>query len=232
MINYYSKKDTSNDRQAECEWMVRTQIMSRDIRDRAVLDSMLSVPRHEFVKENKREFAYYDTALEIEAEQTISQPYIVALMAQALELKVNDKVLEIGTGSGYSAAILSQMAMNVITIERHDLLADLAKERFRKLGYKNIEVIVGDGTLGWPEKAPFDAILVTAGGPMIPIPLVEQLALGGRLVIPVGDQGEQHLLRVKKTIDGELIEDDLGAVCFVPLIGTKGWNQSDIGNFS
>ncbi|HBV87647.1 MAG: protein-L-isoaspartate(D-aspartate) O-methyltransferase [Desulfosporosinus sp.] len=225
-------KDTSNDRQAECEWMIRTQIMSRDITNEAVINSMLSVPRHKFVMEDKQELAYYDTALEIEEEQTISQPYIVALMAQALELKANDKVLEIGTGSGYSAAILSRMARKVITIERHDLLAELAKERFRSQGYNNIDVLVGDGTLGWSEKAPFDAILVTAGGPKIPIPLIEQLALGGRLVIPVGDQGEQHLLRVKKTIDGELIEDNLGAVRFVPLIGTKGWNQDDVGNFS
>ncbi|WP_291350717.1 protein-L-isoaspartate(D-aspartate) O-methyltransferase [Desulfosporosinus sp.] len=232
MANDYYMKDTSNDRQAECEWMIRTQIMSRDITNEAVINSMLSVPRHKFVMEDKQELAYYDTALEIEEEQTISQPYIVALMAQALELKANDKVLEIGTGSGYSAAILSRMARKVITIERHDLLAELAKERFRSQGYNNIDVLVGDGTLGWSEKAPFDAILVTAGGPKIPIPLIEQLALGGRLVIPVGDQGEQHLLRVKKTIDGELIEDNLGAVRFVPLIGTKGWNQDDVGNFS
>ncbi len=232
VANDYYMKDTSNDRQAECEWMIRTQIMSRDITNEAVINSMLSVPRHKFVMEDKQELAYYDTALEIEEEQTISQPYIVALMAQALELKANDKVLEIGTGSGYSAAILSRMARKVITIERHDLLAELAKERFRSQGYNNIDVLVGDGTLGWSEKAPFDAILVTAGGPKIPIPLIEQLALGGRLVIPVGDQGEQHLLRVKKTIDGELIEDNLGAVRFVPLIGTKGWNQDDVGNFS
>jgi len=228
----YFKNDSSNDRQAEREWMVKTQLMSRDITDEAVINSMLTVPRHRFVTEDKQEFAYYDTALEIEAKQTISQPYIVALMAQALELKTSDKVLEIGTGSGYSAAILSRMAMNVYTIERHDILADLAKERFRNQGYENIEVCVGDGTLGWPEKAPFNAILVTAGGPVIPDSLVDQLALEGRLVIPVGDKGEQHLLRIKKTITSELIEEDLGEVRFVPLIGTKGWNEGDLGKLT
>ncbi len=221
----YSEKDLLNDRHAEREWMVRTQLIDRDITDEAVIHSLLKVLRHRFVNEDKQEFAYYDTALEIEAEQTISQPYIVALMAQALGLKANDKVLEIGTGSGYSAAVLSRMALSVYTIERHDLLARLAEERFRNQGYKNIEVRVGDGTLGWLEKAPFNAILVTAGGPVIPDSLVNQLALGGRLVIPVGDKGEQHLLRVKKTLENELIEETLGLVRFVPLIGTKGWNE-------
>lgn len=224
----YCERGHSNERQAECEWMVQTQIMSRDITDEAVINSMLMVPRHRFVKEDKQEYAYYDTALEIEAEQTISQPYIVALMAQALELKASDKVLEIGTGSGYSAAILSRIAKNIYTIERHVLLSDLAKERFAELGYGNIEVCVGDGTLGWPQKAPFNAILVTAGGPAIPDSLVDQLALGGQIVIPIGDKGGQHLLRIKKTTSGELIEEDLGAVRFVPLIGTKGWSESQM----
>ncbi|EHQ87982.1 protein-L-isoaspartate and D-aspartate O-methyltransferase [Desulfosporosinus youngiae DSM 17734] len=227
----YSENGHSNHRQAECEWMVQTQIMSRDIRDEAVLNSMLMVPRHRFVREDRQEYAYYDTALEIEAEQTISQPYMVALMAQALELKASDKVLEIGTGSGYSAAILSRIATNIFTIERHALLADLAKERFRKLGYGNIEVCVGDGTLGWPERAPFDGILVTAGGPAIPDTLVGQLAFGGRIVIPVGDKGEQHLLRVRRMMSGELIQEDLGTVRFVPLIGAKGWSGPN-GNLS
>jgi len=223
-------KDDLDARQAEREWMVHTQLMGRDITDEAVINSMLTVPRHRFIKEDKQELAYYDTALEIEADQTISQPYIVALMAQALELKASDKVLEIGTGSGYSTAILSRIAMTVYTIERHNLLADLAKERLMNQGYENIEVCVGDGTLGWPEKAPFDAILVTAGGPTIPDPLIDQLAIEGRLVIPVGEKGEQHLLRIKKTITSELIEEDLGAVRFVPLIGSKGWNEGDIEN--
>jgi len=223
-------KDDLNGREAEREWMVRTQLRSRDITDEAVIQSMLIVPRHRYVKEDKQELAYYDTALEIEAEQTISQPYIVALMAQALELKTSDKALEIGTGSGYSAAILSRMAKRVYTIERHNLLAHLAEERFNSQGYENIEVRVGDGTLGWTEKAPFDAILVTAGGPKIPDSLIEQLAPGGRLVIPVGKKEDQHLVRVKKTLLSELIEEDLGAVRFVPLIGTKGWKEAEAGS--
>ena len=227
MTKNYNEVD-SEERLAEREWMVQTQLMGRDITDGAVIDSMLIVPRHRFVKENKQVYAYYDNALEIEAGQTISQPYIVALMAQALELKASDNVLEIGTGSGYSAAILSRLAMNVYTIERHEVLANLAKERFNGLGYNNIEVLVGDGTLGWPEKAPFEAILVTAGGPVIPDSLIDQLAIGGRLVIPVGEKGEQKLIRVKKTVTGELIEESLGSVRFVSLIGTKGWSEDSL----
>ena len=222
----YSKFDDSDERLAEREWMVQTQLIGRDIEDEAVINSMLTIPRHRFVKEDKQAYAYYDTALEIDVGQTISQPYIVALMAQALGLKESDKVLEIGTGSGYSAAILSRMAVYIYTIERHDVLAQLAKERFNNLGYKNIEVHIGDGTLGWPEKAPFEAILVTAGGPVIPDSLIDQLAIGGRLVIPVGNKGEQKLMRVKKTATNELIEENLVSVRFVPLIGTEGWGEA------
>jgi len=220
----YNKGDL-DERLAEREWMVQTQLMGRDITNEAVINSMLIVPRHKYVMEDKQEYAYYDTALEIEAGQTISQPYIVALMAQALELKASDIVLEVGTGSGYSAAILSRIALNIYTIERHGVLAHLAKERFKNQGYENIGVRVGDGTLGWTEKEPFDAILVTAGGPVIPDSLINQLAIGGRLVIPVGDKGEQRLMRVKKTAASELIEENLGLVRFVPLIGTKGWSE-------
>lgn len=227
MTEDYSK-DNSHGRLAEREWMVQTQLMDRDITDEAVIKSMLTVPRHRFVKEDQQAYSYYDNALEIEVGQTISQPYIVALMAQALELKESDKVLEVGTGSGYSAAILSRMAANIYTIERHEVLAHLAKERFKIQGYNNIEVHVGDGTLGWPENAPFDAILVTAGGPVIPDSLIDQLAIGGRLVIPVGDKGEQKLMRVKKTVTSELIEENLGSVRFVPLIGTEGWGEPNI----
>lgn len=218
-------KGDFDQRLSECEWMIQTQLIGRDIIDEAVINSMLIVPRHKFVAEDKREYAYYDTALEIEAGQTISQPYIVALMAQSLELKASDNVLEIGTGSGYSAAILSRIAAQVYTIERHDILAKSAKERFQNQGYDNINVRVGDGTLGWAEKAPFQAILVTAGGPVIPDSLIGQLAVGGRLVMPVGDKEEQKLLRVKKTASSELIKENLGLVRFVPLIGTEGWGQ-------
>jgi protein-L-isoaspartate(D-aspartate) O-methyltransferase len=225
LIKDYSKYD-SDERLPEREWMVQTQLKVRDIKDEAVINSMLTIPRHMFVKEDKQAYAYYDTPLKIDAGQTISQPYIVALMAQALGLKASDKVLEIGTGSGYSAAILSRMAEYIYTIERHDVLAHLAKERFKNLGYKNIEVHVGDGTLGWPEKAPFDAILITAGGPVIPDSLIDQLAIGGRLVIPVGNKEQQKLTRVKKTATNKLIEENLGSVCFVPLIGTEGWGEA------
>lgn len=220
------KGDFFDGREAECEWMVETQLMRRDITDEAVIKSMLTVPRHRYVSADKQALAYYDTALKIEEGQTISQPYIVALMAQALELKVGDKVLEIGTGSGYSAAILSRMALSISTIERHIVLAHLARERFRNQGYTNIEVRVGDGTLGWSEKAPYDAILVTAGGPEIPDSLIDQLADGGRLVIPVGNKENQHLQRIRKTLTGELLEENLGLVRFVPLIGTKGWSET------
>lgn len=224
MTKNYNEVDL-DERLGEREWMVQTQLLGRDIKDDAVLNSMLIVPRHKYVREDKQEYAYYDAALEIEAGQTISQPYIVALMAQALALKASDTVLEIGTGSGYSTAVLSHMAENIYTIERHEVLADLAKARFNIQGYNKIEVHVGDGTLGWPEKAPFNAILVTAGGPVIPDSLINQLAISGRLVIPVGDKEEQKLMRVTKTEISGLIEENLGPVRFVTLIGTKGWNE-------
>jgi len=219
-----------DERLVEREWMVRTQLMGRDITNEEVIKSMLTVPRHMYVMEDRQEYAYYDNALEIESGQTISQPYIVALMSQALELKQSDKVLEIGTGSGYSAAILSHLAEYIYTIERHEVLAHSAKIRFQKQGYVNIEVRVGDGTLGWPQKSPFDAILVTAGGPVIPDSLIEQLAIGGRLVIPVGDQGGQKLVRVKKTGTSEHIIENLGLVRFVPLIGENGWSDQNTLN--
>ncbi len=223
-----TNNEALNDRLAEREWMVQTQLIGRDITDEAVINSMLIVPRHKYVMKDKQDYAYYDTAMEIEAGQTISQPYIVALMAQALELKASDNILEIGTGSGYSAAILSRIATYVYTVERHHILVQSAKERFQNQGYLNIEVQVGDGTLGWLEKAPFDAILVTAGGPVVPDSLINQLADGGRLVIPVGDKGEQKLMRIKKISTNELIEENLGSVRFVPLIGVKGWGSDKV----
>src|SRR2546423_12369473 len=168
------------------ERMVQRQVARRGVRDVRVLEAMREVPREAFVPEGLEEFAYEDSPLPIEAGQTISQPYIVAAMIEAAEVQPGDRALEIGTGSGYAAAVLSQIADQVYTIERHPELAETAKMRFRELGYDNIEVRVGDGTLGWPDAAPFDAIIVTAAGPGIPKPLREQLAIGGRLVVPVG----------------------------------------------
>lgn len=227
MINNYSK-GYFDERLSEREWMVKTQLIGRGISDESVINGMLMVPRHKYVLEDKQKYAYSDTALGIEAGQTISQPYIVALMAQALELKESDIVLEIGTGSGYSAAVLSRIAAYIYTIERHDSLAQIARGRFQNQGYENIEVLVGDGTFGLMDKAPFNAILVTAGGPIIPDSLIHQLDVGGRLVIPVGEKEEQKLKRIKKTQTNELIEEDLGSVRFVPLIGAKGWNEKNL----
>ncbi|KPK55053.1 MAG: protein-L-isoaspartate O-methyltransferase, partial [Myxococcales bacterium SG8_38_1] len=166
------------------------------------------------------EFAYEDTPLPIEEGQTISQPFIVAAMAEALKLGPEDRVLEIGTGSGYAAAVLGEVAGEVYTVERHRLLAEQAESRLESLGYHNVHVLCGDGTLGWPEQAPFDAILVSAGGPNVPSLLLEQLAPEGRIVIPVGtDLRDQRLLRVTKKPDGTTSSEDLGGVRFVPLIG-------------
>lgn len=210
---------TADGRRAEREAMVRRQLQARGVRDTRVLRAMASVPREAFVPEHLAEFAYTDTALPIEASQTISQPFIVALMAEALELEPDDRVLEIGTGSGYAAAVLSRLAREVYSIERHEGLARQAAERMRRLGYDNVEIRHGDGRLGWPDKAPFDAIVVTAGGEAVPQPLLEQLAVGGRLVIPVGESGRgMSLARITRTADAEYEQEDLGPVQFVPLL--------------
>ncbi|HLF30590.1 MAG TPA: protein-L-isoaspartate(D-aspartate) O-methyltransferase [Xanthomonadales bacterium] len=201
-------------------------LQRRGIRDQAVLDAMMAVPREQFVGLDLAEFAYDDTPLPIEEGQTISQPYIVALMTEALHLKPADSVLEIGTGSGYAAAILSRVARQVYTIERHRSLAHQAETRLGKLGYQNVKVLCGDGTLGWPEHAPYDAIVVAAGGPEAPRALIEQLALGGRMVIPAGPSlSEQKLLRITRTSEKEVEIEELGAVRFVPLIGEQGWRD-------
>jgi protein-L-isoaspartate(D-aspartate) O-methyltransferase len=207
--------------------MVETQIRRRGILDPRVLAAMAKVPRHRFVPGHLWEQAYSDYPLPIGEEQTISQPYIVALMTEALELAGPEKVLELGTGSGYQAAILGELAAQVFTIERIPSLARAAQQVLTSLGYANVHVVVADGTLGWPAEAPFDAILVTAGSPQVPPPLVDQLAMGGRLVIPVGDRYTQTLTRVRRTPEG-LKHEYLGGCRFVKLIGRHGW-QAETG---
>ncbi|MCW5734880.1 MAG: protein-L-isoaspartate(D-aspartate) O-methyltransferase [Enhydrobacter sp.] len=205
--------------------MVAVQIERRGVRDRHVLEAMREVPREAFVEPGFEEFAYEDTPLRIGEGQTISQPYIVALMIETAEVTPGDRVLEIGAGSGYAAAVLSRIAGRVHAIERHASLAEAARQRFRKLGYE-VELRVGDGTLGWPEAAPFDAIVVSAGGPAVPEALERQLAVGGRLVIPVGaEEGRQTLLKLTRKADGSFDKEERGSVIFVPLIGEQGWAE-------
>ncbi len=199
--------------------MVETQIKARGIKDEKVINAMLKVERHLFVPPQYRKYAYEDTPLPIGEGQTISQPYIVALMTELLELKGNEKVLEIGTGSGYQAAILAEIAREVYTIEIIESLAKSAEERLKKLGYKNIKVKCGDGFLGWKEYAPFDRIIVTCAPSSIPPPLLEQLAEGGKMVIPVGDYFQELKLVEKKK--GKVIEKTIIPVRFVPMIRKK-----------
>lgn len=207
--------------------MVKAQVEARGITDPHLLAAMREVPREAFVGEALAEFAYEDCPLPIDEGQAISQPYIVALMIEAAKVGPYDRVLEVGAGSGYAAAVLSRVADHVHAIERQAGLAVRAAERFARLGYGNIELRTGDGSAGWPEAAPFDAILVSAGGPHVPGPLKRQLAIGGRLVMPVGDVdgegGGQRLVRVTRREDGRYDEEDLGDVRFVPLIGAYGW---------
>lgn len=204
--------------------MVEEQIRSRGIRDERVLAAMRQVPRHEFVPSGQMAAAYEDRALPIGLEQTISQPYMVAAMTEALRVGPAQRVLEVGTGSGYQTAILSLLASQVYTIERHDAMARRAAALLEQLGYGRIHFRVGDGSLGWPEEAPFDRILVTAGAPEVPKPLVEQLAEGGRLVVPVGRSGTQSLVVVERYRDKTV--EHHGMLCrFVPLIGAAGWPE-------
>jgi protein-L-isoaspartate(D-aspartate) O-methyltransferase len=205
------------DFQSMKEEMVETQIRARGIKDETVLNAMLKVDRHEFVPEEARHLAYSDRPLPIGEGQTISQPYIVALMTELLELKKGDRVLEIGTGSGYQAAILAELANHLYTIEIIESLGRSAEGLLRKLGYKNITVKIGDGYIGWEEFAPFDAIIVTAAPPHIPQPLLDQLKERGRLVIPVGDY-YQELKKVTK-VKGEIKSQDIIPVVFVPMTG-------------
>lgn len=203
--------------------MVERHLARRGIADPRVLKAMETVPREAFVEEGFEEFAYEDSPLPIAEGQTISQPYIVARMAEAAQIDAADNVLEVGAGSGYAAAVLSHLARQVSAIEWHAVLAEKAAERLAALGRRNVEVRTGDGTGGWPEKAPFDAILVSAGGPAAPPALKEQLEIGGRLIIPIGrHEHAQRLTRITRLAADRYEEEDLGGVVFVPLIGEAG----------
>ncbi len=203
--------------------MVEAQLARRGIRDARVLEAMRTVPREEFVLPRWRDAAYDDRPLPIEEGQTISQPWVVARMAEAARVSAADRVLEVGGGSGYAAAVLGLLAREVHVVERHPPLAEAARARLHRLGETNVHVHEGDGTIGLPDLAPFDAIIVSAGGPRVPEALKAQLSDGGRLVIPTGTmRNSQRLLLVLR--EGEAFEtEDLGAVCFVPLIGAEGW---------
>ncbi len=202
--------------------MVTEQIERRGIRDVRVVEAMRTVPRHLFVPEQYLQDAYADKPLPIGYHQTISQPYIVALMLEALVLRGTERVLEIGTGSGYQAALLSRLAAQVFTVEVIPELAAAAQAVLARLGCRNVTVCVANGSLGWPTHAPYDAIIVAAASPIVPPSLLGQLADGGRLVLPVGDRYNQTLLRVRKQ-NGRVTTENLGACSFVPLVGEQGW---------
>jgi protein-L-isoaspartate(D-aspartate) O-methyltransferase len=211
---------------SEREAMVERQLRRRGIAEKWILDAFLAVPREAFVGPGYAHLAYGDHPLPIAAGQTISQPYIVALMIQAARIAPGDRVLEVGAGSGYAAAVISRIAARVIGIERQHDLIEAARGRLERLGYDNVEILEGDGTRGCPEQAPFDAILAAASGKHVPGPWLAQLADGGRIVMPVGDpQAVQQLIKVTRGADGELVRENLGAVRFVPLIGEEGWAE-------
>lgn len=205
--------------------MVREQIIGRGIEDTAVIQAMRTVPREQFVLAEYRAYAYEDSPLPIPAHQTISQPYVVAYMLEALGLQPSDRVLEIGAGSGYAAALLSRMAAEVHTVERHERLVIYARERLSALGYENVHVHHADGSLGWPPAAPYDGIVVAAGGPVVPPSLKQQLQVHGRLVMPVGKRGSQNLVRLVRQNENEYQQTNLGPVKFVPLVGEEGWGK-------
>ena len=218
---------TMTDFTADREAMVEQQLRRRGIRHTAIHDAFLAVPRECFVSEEYRHLAYGDHPLPIEAGQTISQPYIVALMIEAAEIKPGDKVLEVGAGSGYAAAVISRIAGRVIAIERQHDLVEIARERIQHLGYYNVEIVEGDGTRGCRDFAPYDAILAAASGSHVPEGLIAQLAPGGRIVMPVGEPGRvQELVKLTKQEDGILRQENLGGVRFVPLIGEEGWSNA------
>ena len=218
---------TMTDYSAEREAMVQRHLKRRGITEKMILDAFLEVPREEFVSPDYAHLAYGDHPLPIEANQTISQPYIVALTIQAAGIGLRDKVLEVGAGSGYAAAVISRIAGKVIGIERQHDLVEVARERLKRLGYDNVEIVEGDGSKGCPEQAPFDAIVAAASGSHVPKAFVEQIADGGSIVMPVGDPGwVQELVKVTKGPGGKLIQQNLGGVRFVPLIGEEGWKDA------
>lgn len=207
--------------------MVETQIVARGVTDRRVIDAMLKLPRHLFVQEAMASQAYNDTSLPIGEKQTISQPYMVAVMTEMLQLTGVERVLEIGTGSGYQAALLSQLVRRVYTIERIPSLASRSRKIFDTLGLTNIAMKIDDGSIGWAAEAPFDAIIVTAGAPEIPQGLIGQLTPEGRLLVPVGDHDSQLLTLVRKSPDGGITVEKSTPCRFVKLIGSEGWSASD-----
>lgn len=212
----------ANEREDERLAMIGEQLQRRNVHDARVLEAMAAVPRHRFVPPQLTEHAYADNALPIGEGQTISQPFIVALTAAALHLDSNDRVLEIGTGSGYAAAVLAHLVVEVWSVERVRLLAMSAKQLLDELGYHNVHVGIGDGTSGWPDHAPYNAVAVAAAAPTVPQLLLDQLAPGGRLVLPVGTRDDQHMLRIVRTAQG-FTQQNLGPVRFVPLVGEHGW---------
>ena len=204
--------------------MVERQIAARGLDDPKLLAAFRAVPREQFVSADYAGYAYQDSPLPIESGQTISQPYIVALTIYAAGIGPGDKVLEVGAGSGYAAAVIGQIAGEIVAIERHHELVELARQRMKRLGYGNVQIFEGDGTLGWPLEAPFDAIVAAASGSHVPQSWIAQLKLGGRIVMPLGSpHGVQSLVKVTKQGDGTLIQEDLGGVRFVPLIGAVGF---------
>lgn len=211
----------------EREAMVERQLRRRGITEQRILDAFLEVPREAFVSPGYAHLAYGDHPLPIEAGQTISQPYIVALMIEAAAIEPADSVLEVGSGSGYAAAVISRIAARVVGIERQHDLVEVSRERLQRLGYANVRIVEGDGSKGCPDEAPFDAILAAASGSHVPAPLVEQLEPGGSIVMPVGSPGwVQKLVKATRREDGTLQQTDLGGVRFVPLIGEEGWKDA------
>lgn len=205
--------------------MVEEQLIPRGISDKRVLDVFRKVPRHEFIGKDFMQSAYNDYPLPIEENQTISQPYMVALMTEKLRLKGGERILEVGTGSGYQAAILGCLVKEVYSVERFKKLADIAVSTFERLGYKNIKVKVGDGTLGWEEFAPYDGMIITAGAPGIPETLLGQLKEGGRMVIPIDSGGFGQILTLVEKIGNTIRTSEICGCMFVPLIGKEGWNK-------